>query len=46
MQMFVDDVILYEVCNTHRQNKLQNAVDDIHEWATDNNMGLNTSKTK
>ncbi len=28
---FVDDVTLYEVCNTHSQNKLQNAVDDIHE---------------
>ena len=42
---FVDDVTLYEVCNTHSQNKLQNAVDDIQEWATDNNMSLNTSKT-
>ena len=30
---FVDDVTLYEVCN-----KLQHAVDDIQEWATDNNM--------
>ena len=43
---FVDDVTLYEVCNTHSQNKLQNAVDDIQEWATDNNMSLNTNKTK
>ena len=42
----VDDVTLYEVCNTHRQNKLQNAVDDIQEWATYNNMSLNTNKTK
>ena len=42
----VDDVTLYEVCNTHSQNKLQNAVDDIQEWATDNNMSLNTNKTK
>ena len=29
---FVDDVTLYEVCNTHSQNKLQNAVNDIQEW--------------
>ena len=43
---FVDDVTLYEVCNTHSQNKLQNAVDDIQEWATDNNMSLNTNTTK
>ena len=43
---FVDDVTLYEVCNTHSQNKLQNAVGDIQEWATDNNMSLNTNKTK
>ena len=43
---FVDDVTLYEVCNTHSQNKLQNAMDDIQEWATDNNMSLNTNKTK
>ena len=43
---FVDDVTLYEVCNTHSQNKLQNAVDDIQELATDNNMSLNTNKTK
>ena len=28
------------------KNKLQNAVDDIQEWATDNNMSLNTNKTK
>ena len=41
----VDDVTLYKVCNTHSQNKLQNAVDDIQEWATDNNMSLNTNKT-
>ena len=33
-------------CATHSQNKLQNAVDDIQEWATDNNMSLNTNKTK
>ena len=26
---FVDDVTLYAVYNTHSQNKLQNAVDDI-----------------
>ena len=43
---FVDDVTLYEVCNTHSQNKLQNAVNDIQMWATDNNMSLNASKTK
>ena len=43
---FVDGVTLYEVCNMHSQNKLQNAVDDIQEWATDNNMSLNTNKTK
>ena len=43
---FFDDVTLYEVCNTHSQNKLQNSVDDIQEWATDNNMSLNTNKTK
>ena len=43
---FVDDVTLYEVCNTHSQNKLQNAVDDIQEWATDKNMSLNTNKPK
>ena len=43
---FVDDVTLYEVCNTHSQNKLQNAVDDIQKWATDNNMSLSTNKTK
>ena len=43
---FVDDVTLYDVCNTHSQNKLQNYVDDIQEWATDNNMSLNTNKTK
>ena len=43
---FVGDVTLYEVCNTQSQNKLQNAVDDIQEWATDNNMSLNTNKTK
>ena len=42
----VDDITLYEVCKTHSQNKLQNAVDDIQEWATDNNMSLNTNKTK
>ena len=33
---FVDDVALYEVCNTHSQNKLQNDVDDIQEWAKQN----------
>ena len=43
---FADDVTLYEVCNTRRQNKLHNAVNDIQEWATYNNMSLNTSKTK
>ena len=43
---FVDDVTLYEVCNTHSQNKLHNAVNDIQEWETDNNMSLNTSKPK
>ena len=43
---FVDDVTLNEGCNTHSQNKLQNAVNDIQMWATDNNMSLNASKTK
>ena len=43
---FVDDVTRYEVCNTHSQNNLQNAVDGIQEWATDNNVSLNTNKTK
>ena len=43
---FVDDVTLYEVCNTHSQSKLQNVVNDIQEWATDNNMSLNSSNTK
>ena len=43
---FVDDVTLYEVCNTHSQNKLQNDVNDIQMWATDNNISLNASKTK
>ena len=43
---FVDDVTLYEVCNTHSQNKLQNAVNDMQVWTTDNNMSLNPSKTK
>ena len=43
---FVDDVTLYEVCNTHSRDKLQNAVNDIQKWATDNNMSLNASKTK
>ena len=43
---FVDYVTLYELCNTHSQNKLQNDVDDIQEWATDNNMSQNTNKTK
>ena len=43
---FVDDVTLHEVCNTHSRDKLQNAVNDIQEWATDNNMSLNSSKTK
>ena len=43
---FVDVVTMYEVCITHSQNKLQNDVDDIQEWATDNNMSLNTNKTK
>ena len=43
---FVDDVTLYEVCNTHSQNKLSNAVNDVQVWATDNNMSLNASKTK
>ena len=43
---FVDDVTLYEVCNMHSQNKLHNAVNYIQVWATDNNMSLNTSKTK
>ena len=42
---FVDEVTLYEVCNTHSQNKLKNAADDIEEWATDNNMS-NTTQTK
>ena len=42
----VNDVTLYEVCNTHRRDKLQNAVNDIQNWATDNNMSLNASKTK
>ena len=41
---FVDDVTLYAVYNTHSQNKLQNAVDDIQEWETDNNMSLNKTK--
>ena len=31
---------------SHSQNKLQNAVNDIQMWATDNNMSLNASKTK
>ena len=43
---FVDDVTMYEVCNTHSQNKLQNVVNDIQVWTTDNNMSLNASKTK
>ena len=43
---FVDDVTLYEVCNTRSQNKLQIAVDDTQTWATDDNMSLNSSKTK
>ena len=43
---FVDDITMYEVCNTHSHNKRQNAVDDIQDWATDNNMSLNTNKTK
>ena len=43
---FVDDVTLYEVSNTHSQNKLQNAMDNIQDWATDNNISLNTNKTK
>ena len=43
---FVDYVTLYEVCNTHSQNMLQNTMDDIQERATDNNLSLNTSKTK
>ena len=43
---FVDDVTRYEVCHRHSQNHLQNAVDDIQEWATESNMSLNSSKTK
>ena len=43
---FVDDVTLYEVCNTHSQHKLQNSVDDIQEGTIENNMSLNSSKTK
>ena len=43
---FVDGVTLYEVCNTHSQNKLQNAMNDIQVGATDNNMSLNAGKTK
>ena len=43
---FVDDVTLYEVCNTHSQNKFQNDLDNIRERATDNNMSLSTNKTK
>ena len=43
---FVDEVTLYEVCSTHSQNKLQNAVDDIQEWSTANDMSMNTSKIK
>ena len=39
---FVDEVTLYEVCSTHCQNKLENALDG----ATDNDMSLNTSKIK
>ena len=42
---FVDDVTLYEECNTHSQNKPRKTADDIQEWATDNNMTLNTNKT-
>ena len=43
---FVDDVSLYEARNTHSQNQLQTVVGDIQEWATDNNMSMNTSKTQ
>ena len=43
---FVDDVTLYEVCNTYSQHKLQNSVDDIQEGTIENNMSLNSSKTK
>ena len=42
----VKDVTLCNVCHTHSQNKFQNAVDDIQEWAADNSMSLITSKTK
>ena len=45
-KMHIFGTTCYEVNNTHSQNKLQNAVDDIQEWATDNNMSLNTNKTK
>ena len=43
---FVDDVMISEVVTTSKESHLQSGLDDLHRWASENDMKLNRRKCK
>ena len=47
MAKYVDDTSLWEICSiTGNDSKLQSAANEVLRWSSENNMALNTEKTK
>ena len=46
MYKYVDDITVFDICNNDRVSILQQSVDVITNWTRDNDMRVNTTKTK
>ena len=46
MYKYVDDITVFDICNNDRVSMLQQSVDVITNWTRDNDMRVNTKKTK
>ena len=43
---YVDDSTIFEICNQSRVSVIQDSANIITQWSSDNDMRINTSKTK
>ena len=43
---YVDDSTIFEICNQSRVSVIQDSANIIVQWSSDNDMRINTSKTK
>ena len=43
---YMDDATLVEICSDGEESQLQSAASEIEQWASSNNMKLNSKKTK